>query len=350
MKISILSAWNSDSGAGMHAELIGREWIKMGHKLSVFSFIKSDFHGRHFLRKDESYVNRCFGTPKTNFFDPRPIVKNPMDILIVEDLGMLPKDKLAKFFPLFGEKAKTINIIHDNKLSPDPSFYQFNWDKVIVLDKRYKKIFENIYPEKKIEIVPYPCGFWEKGNQREARRKLKLPGDKKIIFIFGWWARHLVPFLPTIFKVGRKYPLLLLVVSKDIAVKEEYILLQNEEIEVDFREKIILPEELYLYLHASDVFVFGDKKTEGVVVPSSALMGIGAGCPIIAPCSNFFEIFDKEVLKYSRPKELRENIIEVFNKGEKYKETKKAAKKFVEKNNPREIAKKYIKLFKKLLK
>ena len=38
MKIAMISAWNEDSGVSVHAELIGREWVNMGHTLKVGSF------------------------------------------------------------------------------------------------------------------------------------------------------------------------------------------------------------------------------------------------------------------------------------------------------------------------
>ena len=62
MKIAIMGAWNSDSGASVLAELIGHQWEKMGHQLTVFSFLKKDFHGTAIAKKDESYVKRCFTT------------------------------------------------------------------------------------------------------------------------------------------------------------------------------------------------------------------------------------------------------------------------------------------------
>jgi len=350
MKISLLSAWNSDSGAAIHAELIGREWIRTGHQLSVFSFIKSDFHGKNILREDEKYVTRCFGTPKTNFFDARPILSTKMDVLIVEDLGMLPKKSLAKIFPTIRKMAKTINIIHDNKSSSDPYFYKFKWDKVIFFNKQYSEIFKNIYPKSKTEIIPYPSGLWESGEKKEARRKLKLPEGIKIFFVFGWWARYLIPLFPVFRKIRKRYPFILLVSSRDKKAKVKYLSLREEGIEVDFREEIISEDKLYLYLHASDAFIFGDKKREGALIPSTATYGMGAGCLIIAPRSNFFEMFNREVLKYSTSKEFEENIIEVINKGKRYKETLRAQKFFVMKNNLKVVAKKYIRLFEKLTK
>jgi len=349
MKISLLSAWNSDSGAATHAEFIGREWIKMGHNLSVFSFIKSDSHGNFFLRKDEPYVVRCFGTPKTNFFNPRPIIEKKADILIVEDLGMLPKNKLAKIFPLLKKKVRTINIIHDNKLSSDPSFYLFDWDKVVTFDQRYKRVFENVYPRKIIETIPYPCGPWKKGSQSKARKGLKLPKDKKIILIFGWWAKTLLPYLSSIKKISNFFPIYLLVISKDKKMKKKYLSCQEKKMKVDFMEKIVPIEVLYDYLHASDVVIFGDKKVEGVVVCSTALSLVGAGCPLIVPDSRFFETFKSGVFKYKNKRKLKKNIITVFKKEGRYKKTLDEMKKFVANNNPRKIAQEYINLFKKLI-
>ena len=100
MKIAMLSAWNEDSGASTHAELIGREWVKMGHDLRVFSFFPHDFHGTVLVGKDEDYVLRCFTTSScpTPYLDPRHILEANFEIFVVQDLGMLPKNGLAKIF------------------------------------------------------------------------------------------------------------------------------------------------------------------------------------------------------------------------------------------------------------
>ncbi|MBW2064864.1 MAG: hypothetical protein JRJ03_07980 [Deltaproteobacteria bacterium] len=76
MRIAMMSAWNEDSGASTYAELIGREWVKMGHHLKVFSFFPKDFHGTAFVEKDEDYVIRCFTTSNAEqpYLDPRPIL------------------------------------------------------------------------------------------------------------------------------------------------------------------------------------------------------------------------------------------------------------------------------------
>jgi hypothetical protein len=37
IKIEMTTLWNAANGPSTHAELIGRAWMKLGHKLKVFS-------------------------------------------------------------------------------------------------------------------------------------------------------------------------------------------------------------------------------------------------------------------------------------------------------------------------
>ena len=55
MKLAMLSRWNSACGVSLHAELVGREWVKNGHDLRVFAPDKVRPIG-----EDEEYVVRCF--------------------------------------------------------------------------------------------------------------------------------------------------------------------------------------------------------------------------------------------------------------------------------------------------
>ena len=37
MKIGMMCLWNAANGPSIHAELVGRAWVKSGHQLKVFS-------------------------------------------------------------------------------------------------------------------------------------------------------------------------------------------------------------------------------------------------------------------------------------------------------------------------
>ena len=171
MKIGMMSAWNTDSGVSIHAEAVGKVWREMGHELSVFTFIREDFHGEGFTGADEDYVIRCLGTQQTNFLDPRPILTAPLDILVVQDVNMLPAENLAKIFSLMRKKAKTVHIVHEKTLPEEVGFYQFDWDGVSYFCHR-QNFLNGIYPEAK--LIHFPCFPLRSKDKREARKRLEM--------------------------------------------------------------------------------------------------------------------------------------------------------------------------------
>jgi hypothetical protein len=110
-----MGGWNTDSGAFIHSEFIGRGFIELGHKLKVFTFLRKSFHGTVITGKDEEWVERCFSVSSRvpQILDPIPFLTSNYQFFVVEDLGMLPKDHLGKIFHRIKKKAKTINVIHD---------------------------------------------------------------------------------------------------------------------------------------------------------------------------------------------------------------------------------------------
>ncbi len=341
VKIGMMSAWNLDAGPSIHAELVGREWVKMGHDLMVYSFFRSDFHGTAFVGKDESYVARCFGTLRG--LDPRPILEDNFEFFVVQDLGMLPKDELGKIFHHIKDKARAVNIIHDAELSSDASFYQFEWDAIACFNERYKSFLREVFPEELIHVIPFPCRPVVKGDRTEARRRLGLPLDKKILLIFGQHVKDDLEMIETISSLGRRYPILLLIVSIHAPTN-----LVVQSVQVEIRHEAPDMTNLYDYLHASDALVLHRRAEKKAVVSSTAHQCLGSGCPIIALDSPFFEDFKKEVLKYRTATEFEASLIEALEGGRKLRETIRAADEFAQKNSAEAIAKRYIELFQRL--
>lgn len=90
----MMSKCSTDCGVSVQAQLIGREWVRMGHQLRAFSFLTSDFHPTAIADEDEDYMATCFNSS-----------------CIAQDLRILPKDELAKVFHYIWRKAVT--VIHD---------------------------------------------------------------------------------------------------------------------------------------------------------------------------------------------------------------------------------------------
>ncbi|MEA3485248.1 MAG: hypothetical protein U9R03_00890, partial [Candidatus Aerophobetes bacterium] len=201
MKIGMMSRWNASCGVSMHAELVGRAWVGMGHSLRVLAPREWD---KPLTQKDEPYVTRCYRInypldekrEKGWFFNQKPFLED-FDVFVVQHLEIMPIKDLLSIFPKIKENAKTVLIIHEGSAPKEANFYKFGVDAVVCFDERYRDRFlRDIFPEEKIHIIFYPCHSLRKGDKEEARKRLDLPQDKKIVFNYGLWVSchlHLLP-------------------------------------------------------------------------------------------------------------------------------------------------------------
>ncbi len=352
MKISIMGGWKSDSGASLHSESLGREFVDMGHELNVFTFYHHAFHGSQLTGKDEDYVKACFthGCYNPLELDPRPFLTSDYNYFIAEDIGMFPKDLLIKIYNShIKKKAKCISVYHDNCLTDDPSFYQFDWDAIVCFDERFKKVLDQVYPNDLIHIIPYPCHPWTSGDKKEAREFLNLPEDKKIIFTFGGNTNRVLKVMEGINGVCDDYSVALLALTKDRVTIDLYEELGKKlNCELIIREEAPSINRLYKYLHASDLLLYYRKPIPHIVVASTILQCLGAGCAILGNKTRYTEMFDNEIFKYDNEKELQAGIREIFNQTDKHLSVIESAKKYVINNSCRNISQKFIDLYKKL--
>jgi glycosyltransferase involved in cell wall biosynthesis len=344
MRIAIMAAWNTDSGVAMHAEPIGKAFREMGHNVTVFSFLKTDYHGEGITAKDERFVHRCFGTRTgTQVMDAAPFMDKKYDILMVEDLGMLPVDKLANLMPCIKKKAKVVHVVHENRMCGHSWFYKISWDKVVYFDKR-QDFLKKMYPD--AEHIPFPCYKWRSGDKMAARRRLKLPLDKKIIYSFGLRGYH--PYYRDLPKELKKKTVLLHVVPRDFQMLEE---LSPQDWRIVRKSDSLSTQVFDDHLFAADAAVLHKFQSRfHAVISSTVYQAMGTGCPIFVPMqSDFFHDWKEEVIHYRDITALDRMLAKILNgdKGRKKLETK--AKEFVDAHSPKVIAKRYIELFERLL-
>jgi len=356
MKVAMLGAWNTDSGASIHAELVGRAWKKMGIDLEVFTFYRRSFHGTALTKRakdEEDYVNRCFtvyGIPNAEM-NTEPILRSDFDIFVAQDLGMVPMRDLLAIFPEIKKKAKTINVIHDCRLSDKPEFFKFNWDHVVCFDQRYYDFLKVAYPEGRLSIIPYPSYPYAPRDKDEAREALGLPKEKKIVLVFGQAAGSALNTTLALDRLAKKYDIMLLLVTEVEIILQDFKLIKDK---VDFEMKIVERspdmELLYDYLHASDCMIYNKHSVGNLaVVGSTVFQCMGSGCPIVSLESNFVYPFNKEVIKYRNFYELEESLIDIFEKGPKYQENQKAVVDYLEDKSAEPTAERFIKLFESVL-
>lgn len=343
----MMTRWNIPCGVSLHAELIGREFVKMGHDLQVLAPIEWDGYQCDI---DEPYVKRCYNLRKYQsqsgyFFEPKPFLARDYDVFVIQNLEILPMEELFKIYPSIKARAKTIFVAHEGKPPKDPIFYRFEWDAVVCFDERYKSFLKKIYNKDKIWIIPYPCHPVMHGDKQEARQKLGLPLDKKIVFNYGigvYRHLHLVPILE---RINKDYPLIFLILTH---IQEWYDIFEAIKARypfIELRKGDIPIKELYPYLHASDALLVHKDSAEAIVIPSTANLCLGAGCPILAYNTNFFETFDKGVIKYTN---LGDTLISVFKENESAASTLQIAERYVRANSSYEIAKKFVEVFESL--
>ena len=87
----------------MHAELIGREWIRMGHELNVLAPIEKET--QPVTNTNEPYVTRCCtmdrefikGMLKSLSLNPRPFLDLDYELFIVQNLELSVAQALVRY-------------------------------------------------------------------------------------------------------------------------------------------------------------------------------------------------------------------------------------------------------------
>lgn len=332
MKIAMMSAWNTDSGTAIHAEAIGKAWIKSGHKLTVFSHTTHDFHGTGFTGTDEDYVIRCFGTQKTGYFDSKPVLAQNFDLFVIQDLRMLPVANLYRVLPKIKSRSKLVNILYENHMPEEKWFFKVDWDMVVYFDRR-QEFFKKAYPNAR--YIPFPCFPGRSGNIAEAKRKLKLPEGKNIIYLFC--QRGYQPPITELPGKLQETSVLLIVTQTG----HSRTIKRPGKKHVLIREEAALSRERFDdYLFASDICVLHKVSTGNLaVVSSTAYQSLGTDCPLMAPAeSDFFKESGDEIIKYHGIDDLNRKLIELTGNREKLKKYLDSAKRFVRKHSPEVIS------------
>lgn len=217
--IGIMTAWNSDSGVYIHAKPLVEAWREMGLEVKVFSYIQEDFHGRVLFGEDEPFVQRCFGTSTgTNYLDPRPLLTEDYDVLVVEDLKMLPMEPLSRVFNLIKERVKAVvHILHENTiLGPKPPqppiFYAFEWDALVYIDERQRWFAERLYGDRAF-YIPFPCSPLREEDKAEIRGEFGLPVEGRLVLVYALGGYS--PYLPELPAEGLEDILFLILTQRD---------------------------------------------------------------------------------------------------------------------------------------
>jgi hypothetical protein len=346
----MMTPWNVACGVSTHAELVGREWIKSGHELRVFAPIE----GKRVpvIAKDESYVTRCYtidreltSGAKTLYLNPTPFLNSDYEIFLLQDLEIMPLRGLLELWPQVKRKARTVYAIHEGWPPPYPEYYRFDWDAIVCFDVRYQREYSRKLPLEKFHIIPFPSHPISLGDRIIARRKLGLPENKKIILSYGIRVYQHFFVLPTLKELSQSYPLLYLILSANETPEVVYKVKIKYNF-VEIREGTYPLEELYTYLHASDVLLIWKQAPDpNILLSSTVYLCLGSGCPIVIREGKYTQDLGDEVLKCRSPSELEEVLSGIFEGNEV---DQRLIEQFCNKHAVPRVASQFIELFSSL--
>ncbi|MGB2727540.1 MAG: hypothetical protein WBD09_03565 [Halobacteriota archaeon] len=352
MKIGMMSLWNAANGPSIHAEFIGREWIKRGHSLVLFSARKHpDF--RPTQQEDEDFVfrhfdvNEIFPTTKADSFNHTPLLEEDYEVFVAQNVERLPTKELLDVFPKIREKAITVLVVHEGFPPKDPLFYKFNWDAIVCFDQRYRDFLVRFFPKEIIHIIPYPCHPLKPGDKKEARRKLGLPLDDKIVFSFGFSLEEIKEVLPALGVLKKEHLFKYLIIANPES-KLEHRELRKWQEKYDFMDvgiKALSLDALYDYLHACDVLLIPKESSKHrAVISSTVCQTLGSGCPILFHDSNYVELHGNEIVKYRGLDDMKLKLADLFDGKFDIEKTKS----YLRENNASRVADRFIQLFEKV--
>jgi len=351
MKIGMMCLWNAANGPSIHAELIGRAWVKLGHQLKIFS-AKKHPDARPTFQRDEDFVIRHFSVEKVipftraTSFDPSPLLNEEYQVFVAQNVERLPAEKLLKVFPMIKKKAITVQVVHEGEAPEDPLYYKFDWDAIVCFDQRYKDYLVKSFPAEKIHMISYPYHLFKLGDKEKTRRKLGLPLDEKIVFSFGFRPKDVICVLPALKDIAKEYPLRYVIIANPESDTGELYEVKKKYDFIDLKVRALPLDELYDYLYASDVLLIHRESSSKyhAVVSSSVCQLLGSGCPILFHQSNYVELHGNEIIKYRDFGDMKTKLIELFQG----KFDLNIIRDFLKNYEAERIAERFLKLFKEL--
>ena len=238
-------------------------------------------------------------------------------------------------------------------------------DVFIVHNKRNKEKLLKLYKidKNKIHIITMGVNSYEKKNisKKDARKKLKIPQDKKVLLFFGyiWRYKGLDTLLKALVLIKKKIPEILLIIAGQPLNKKDswdrYDILIKEYNLQDFiikRLEYIPKLEIPLYFSATDIVVLSYKEpfdTHGAV----GSLSLSFKKPLVVTDIGGLPEYVKDKNAISPPEDfqsLANNIIRIFKDYKLFKKLTVDAKNRAIELSWDTIVEKNIELYKSLIK
>jgi len=292
MRIAIIGRWRATCGVSLHAEIVARTLLEMGHDVRVFAptldSANKDWH--HIpLRDKEEFVERCYDEvdepkQKARACRHRVVEWNP-DMVLVEVYHRLPLSLAEELRDAAGRGASIALVLHTTSYEETrPYLEAFPVDKVAVFDERWLR--EVLYPyrnelEDRLVIASYPC--LDPPAERPSLPFLR-ESTQPLLATFGRQPiEELVDYVKALDILSQDYSFEYLVVrsdDKDLPYRRPWLKVVHYKLGV---------EEIYTLLESAVLHLLPKGWTTKPVISSTLYQTIASLTPTIVPDTRYFE-------------------------------------------------------------
>lgn len=318
MKIAIMSRWNATCGVSLHAELIGRKLIDLGHKIVVFaptiSSANKDWHHRCIDVNDEPWVYRVFDEtdevlyPYGGKINSLEILNEDYDVFIVEAYNRFPVYEFKKIARRIRKKAPLILVTHLGLVRDTEPLMEIKWDAIVVFDKRFIDevlIFFGRDILRKTVIIPYPYAIVDDVKPYRP----DFAKDKILFITYGRQPfNEYLDYIRVLRKLSKEYELVYWIVRSDNLLPLNYEWVKQDLLKPDIKT-------IYRFVKGSDIHLLPKGETRAVVLSSTLNQILYSGVPTVVPNTRYFEYIDTDengfgpVVKY-----MWGNTLDLYNK------------------------------------
>ncbi len=360
MRIAIMSRWNATCGVSLHAELIGRRFVRLGHEVIVFAptleSANRDWHHKPIEIRDEPWVYRVYEEteeydyPYGGRIDFKTVLREDYDVFIVEGYQRFPIYEFKKIVNEVKRKAPLVLVVHVGYVRDLDPYMEINWDAIVVFDKRYANEMIALYGKNALEktiIIPYPFAVID--GARPYRPDFAK--DKVLFITYGRQPLfEYYDYLQALRRLSMKYDIVYWIIRSDtqLPFKDSWIIQWKKRPDI---------KTLYSYVMGSDIHLLPKSDTRAVVVSSTIAQILYSGTPTVVPNTRYFETIPVDENGFGPVVEYEiGNIIDLYKKLELLIEDRDirrkvsmSARKFALSYSDRIIARKFISLFEELI-
>ena len=362
MKIAIMSRWNATCGVSLHAEIISREFRKLGHKVIIYApTLESackDWHHKPLPTKDEDWVKRVYEETNEFYFpyggriDMNEVLSEDYDVFIIEGYQRFPVQEFRKIVHRIRKSSILVLIVHVGLRRDIEPYLEIPWDAIVVFDERFINELLRPYGEEVINktvVIPYP--YLVLSDVEPYRPNF---ADGKILVI-TYGRQPLCEYYDYIRALRRlvmddNYNIVYWIVRSDSPLPINYEWIKQENTRLDLRT-------IYSFVMGADMHLIPKSETKAVVVSSTLAQVLYTGTPTIVPNTRYFETIPVSregfgpVVKYELgdTTDLYRKLKLLIENEELRNEVSQAAKSYALRFRSEVICKRFIELFKVLI-